>query len=101
MPRIIGPMILFQSSREGMSLPIMPMGLRREPRGKTTEATRPRSIREKYSGAPKLKATLARGGARVAMTIVDTVPAKNDPMAAMARAGTALPFRASDSRRGW
>ena len=49
---------------------------------------------EKYSGAPNFKATSASGGAKRAMTKVATVPAKKEPMAAVARAGPALPFSA-------
>ena len=49
-------------------------------------------MREKYSGAPNLRATLASGGAKRAMITVQTVPAKKEPMAEVAEghAGSAL-----------
>jgi hypothetical protein len=49
---------------------------------------------EKYSAGPKVNATSASGGANSAMIKVATVPAKKDPMAAMASARPALPCRA-------
>ena len=60
----------------------------------TAAATRPISISEKYSGAPNLRATSASGGPNSAMIRVHTVPAKNEPIAAIASAGPARPWRA-------
>ena len=71
----------------------MPMALSRDPRARTTDATRPRAIREKYSGAPNLRATLASGGAKRAMMTVQMVPAKKEPIAAVAKATPARPWR--------
>jgi len=49
---------------------------------------------EKYSGAPNLSATSASGGPASATRNVPQVPAKNEPIAAMASAGPARPWRA-------
>ena len=73
---------------------IMPMALSSEPRARTTEQTRPSTMREKYSAGPNLRATLARGGANRTMTKVVKVPAKNEPMAEVARATPARPWSA-------
>ena len=54
----------------------------------------PQTISEKYSGGPKASAAWARGGARKTMPKIPRVPAMNEPMAQMASAGPALPFRA-------
>ncbi len=56
--------------------------------------TKPRIIREKYSGGPKRKATETRGGARSIRPMTPKVPAIKDPKAAMPRAGPARPCRA-------
>ena len=64
------------------------------PCASTAAATRPISISEKYSGAPNFSATSASGGPASAISRVPTVPAKNEPMAAMASAGPARPWRA-------
>src|SRR3546814_18866965 len=73
---------------------IMQMALGREPEASTTAPIRPKTISEKYSAGPNLKATSARGGAKPANKIVAKQPAKNEPMAAMARAAPARPLRA-------
>ena len=65
-----------------------------EPRASVTVAMRPSTTSAKNSGEPKVRATSARGGANSTMTTVATVPAMNEPMAAVASAGPARPFRA-------
>ena len=65
-----------------------------EPCASTTAAIRPMTISEKYSAGPNLNAISAIGGAKAAIMIVDTVPAKNEPIAAIASAGPARPLRA-------
>ena len=86
-----------------MSWPTMPSrrpstiiasALRIEPWASAIEASRPSTISEKYSGAPKFSAARASGGAASARTKVATVPAKNEPRAAVASAGPARPWRA-------
>ena len=57
-----------------------------EPEARATEATRPRTISEKYSVGPNSSARLASGGAAIASSTVATVPAKNEPSAAVASA---------------
>ena len=73
---------------------IMAIALITEPCASTTAATRPSSMSEKYSGAPNDCPTVASGGANIAITAVDTVPAKNEPSAAIASAEPARPWRA-------
>ena len=73
---------------------IMAIALSTEPCASTTAAIRPSTMREKYSGAPKDCPTRASGGANAAMMKVATVPAKNEPSAAIASAEPALPWRA-------
>ena len=68
--------------------------LMNEPWASTTAAMRPMTMSEKYSAGPNLKAISANGGAKAAIKKVATVPAKNEPRAAMARASPALPLRA-------
>ena len=62
-----------------------------EPEARATEATRPSTISEKYSAGPNSSATLASGGANRARITVATVPAKNEPRAAVASAWPARP----------
>ena len=69
----------------------IPSALISEPCASTTEAMRPSTISEKYSGAWNLRATPASGGARKATTKVATVPAKKEAMAAVASAAPARP----------
>jgi hypothetical protein len=66
----------------------------REPWACTVAATSPSTISEKYSAGPNLSATSASGGAATAMSSVATQPAKNEPMAQVASAGPARPWRA-------
>jgi hypothetical protein len=73
---------------------IMASAFRIEPCASAMEAIRPSTISAKYSGAPKLSAARASGGAATASTSVATVPAKNEPNAAVASAGPARPCRA-------
>ena len=73
---------------------IIATALTTEPWASTTAAIRPSSISEKYSGAPNDWPTLASGGAKVAISAVETQPAKNDPSAATASAAPARPWRA-------
>jgi hypothetical protein len=72
----------------------MAIALSKDPCARTTAPTRPNTISEKYSAGPNFSAIPARGGANMATTTVETQPAKNDPMAAAASAGPALPWRA-------
>ena len=72
----------------------MAIALTSEPCASTVAPTRPSTISEKYSAGPNLSATSASGGANSAMSTVATVPAKNEPMAAIASAGPARPWRA-------
>ena len=53
------------------------------------------SISAKISGGPKLKATVASGGANAVKRILDTVPPMNEAIAAVTSARLALPFNAS------
>ncbi len=69
----------------------MPSALMSEPWASTIEATSPSTISEKYSGDWNRKATADNGGASEAITNVATVPAKNEPMAAVASAAPARP----------
>src|SRR5262245_56856859 len=63
-------------------------------RAKYVRIVRPNTMREKYSGGPKLNATLARDGARKVRTTTLSVPAMKDPKAEIPRAGLARPWRA-------
>jgi hypothetical protein len=73
---------------------IIPRAWSSEPDASTMEATSPSTIREKYSAGPNLRANCARIGPKAATRKVQTVPAKNDPMAAVASATPACPWRA-------
>src|SRR5687768_14980902 len=53
----------------------MMKALSSDPLASATEATRPRTISEKYSAAPNSRATAASGGAKSARIIVATVRA--------------------------
>ena len=70
---------------------IMPTAFSKDPEANTTAPTRPRTMSEKYSAGPNLKATSVNGTAKAASTNVPTQPAKNEPMPAAASAGPALP----------
>ena len=85
----------------------MPIALSSEPCARTTEATSPSTISEKYSAGPNLSATLASGGAASAITTVASVPATNEPTAAVVSATPARPcsrhlvaVERGDHRRG-
>src|SRR5512139_3543210 len=54
----------------------------------------PRTIREKYSGGPNLRAKLASVDARRISRKMVMVPAMNEPKAEIPSAGPALPLRA-------
>src|SRR5690606_5520904 len=73
---------------------IMPIALTTEPEASAIEETSPKRINAKYSGGPKLNARRVSGTAAAAMRQVANDPATNEPMAADARAGPALPFLA-------
>ena len=66
----------------------------KEPLDSTIATISPSTISEKYSGAPKLSANFPIGMATAATISVPTVPAKNEPIAAMASAAPASPLRA-------
>ena len=65
-----------------------------EPRASTTAKHRPSTISEKYSAGPNSSAIEVSGAPSAATSTVETQPAKNEPMAAMASAGPARPWRA-------
>ena len=73
---------------------IIAMALISEPEASTTAPISPSTIREKYSAGPNLNASSTIGRASAARTSVPTVPAKNDPSAAIASAEPARPRRA-------
>ena len=79
------------SSRPSSTIAI---ALSSEPCASTIAPTRPNTISEKYSEGPNFSATSASGGANIATTTVATQPAKNEPIAAVASAGPARPWRA-------
>ena len=62
-----------------------------EPRASTMASPRPKTIRPKYSAGPKSSASRVSGTPMAAMTSVATVPAKNEPSAAMPSAAPARP----------
>jgi hypothetical protein len=72
----------------------MPMALTSEPDASTTAPIKPSTMRLKYSAGPNLKATSVSGGAKAAMMIVPTQPAKKLPSPAAAKAEPARPLRA-------
>ena len=73
---------------------VIRVALRAEPPAIATAETSPSTISEKYSAASNLSARSASGGANAAITSVATLPAKNEPRAAMQSAGPARPCRA-------
>ncbi len=94
---------LKRATPEFTSVPIIPSSspsttmasaLRNDPCASTTAAIRPSTISAKYSAGPNLNAISESGGANAASRKVATVPAKNDPKAAIASAGPARPLRA-------
>ncbi|MNL18116.1 hypothetical protein D3C87_1392480 [compost metagenome] len=72
----------------------MASALTMEPWASAMDETRPTTISEKYSAAPNSSAIAVKGGAKTATRKVETVPAKNEPIAAIASAAPALPLRA-------
>src|SRR5512139_2990981 len=70
---------------------IIAAALRSDPRASTTAKASPATMSEKYSAAPKRSASLVSGTARAATTRVPSVPAKNEPIAAIASAAPARP----------
>ena len=72
----------------------IPSDFRIAPLDSTVAATRPRTISEKYSVAPKWLARLASFGPATTTRTVATVPARNELIAAIASAGPARPFSA-------
>ena len=62
-----------------------------EPFARTTAKISPSTISEKYSAGPNRSAMLVNGAPRAATSTVETQPAKNDPIAAIASAGPARP----------
>ena len=73
---------------------IIAIALISEPSASTTAAIRPSTISEKYSAGPNLNASSTSGPASAARISVPTVPAKNEPSAAIASAAPARPCRA-------
>ena len=73
---------------------IIASALSTEPLASTTAKIRPSTISEKYSAGPNSSARLVSGAPSAATSTVDTQPAKNEPMAAIASAGPARPCRA-------
>ena len=73
---------------------IIAIALTSEPLASTTAPMSPSTMSEKYSAGPNLSASSDSGMATLAISIVATVPAKNDPSAAMASAAPACPLRA-------
>ena len=62
-----------------------------EPRASTIASPRPNTIRPKYSAGPKSSASRVSGAPIAAMMSVATLPAKNEPSAAMPSALPAEP----------
>ena len=73
---------------------IIAIALSSEPLASTTAPISPSTISEKYSAGPNFSATSDNGTATAAIRIVATVPAKNEPSAAMASAAPAWPLSA-------
>ncbi len=65
-----------------------------DPCARTTAPIRPSTISEKYSAGPNFNASDDSGVDTAATSNVATVPAKNDPSAAIASAAPASPLRA-------
>src|SRR5690606_20972870 len=70
---------------------IMVIALATDPCARTTDASRPSTISEKYSAELKLSAIRVSIGPATAMKTVATVPAKKDPSAAVASAAPPRP----------
>ena len=65
-----------------------------DPVVRVATSSRASSISRKYSAAPKLIASRANNGDRNVSATMETVPARNDPIAAVNSAGPARPRRA-------
>ena len=65
-----------------------------EPLASTTAPIKPSTISEKYSAGPNFSASSDSGIATAAISTVATVPAKNEPSAAVASAAPACPLSA-------
>ena len=63
----------------------------REPLASPVTSDRPSTISAKYSGGPNRRAIEVSGSASRTRPMVATVPAKNEPIAAIASAGPARP----------
>ena len=70
------------------------IALSMEPLARKETITRPRHMREKYSGKPNRRAKLARGGAISMRPRMLIVPPMKEPKAEIPKAGPALPWRA-------
>ena len=73
---------------------IIAIALISDPCASTTAPIRPNTISEKYSAGPNFSASSDSGIETAATSTVATVPAKNDPSAAVASAAPASPLRA-------
>ena len=73
---------------------IIAIALISDPDASTTAPISPSTISEKYSAGPNLNASSTIGPASAARINVPTVPAKNEPSAAVASAAPARPRRA-------
>ena len=65
-----------------------------EPFASTTAKTRPSTISEKYSAGPNRSAAAVKGFPSAATRTVEKQPAMTEPIAAIASAGPARPWRA-------
>jgi hypothetical protein len=65
-----------------------------EPLVRLASVVSPSTISAKYSGGPKVTARSASGGAASISRTTLTVPAMNEPIAAIPRAAPARPFSA-------
>ena len=70
---------------------IIVIALGMDPLASTTAKTRPSTISEKYSAGPNFSARPVSGTPSAATSTVATLPAKNEPIAAIASAGPARP----------
>ena len=73
---------------------IMPTALIVDPEASTIEPISPKTMSEKYSAGPNLKATSASGTASTASTSVAKHPAKKEPRAETVNAAPARPWSA-------
>ena len=73
---------------------IMPIALISDPEAKTTAPIKPRTMSEKYSAGPNLKANCESGAANAAKIKVATQPAKKEAVPAVNNATPPRPFLA-------